>query len=218
MRLHSISGRFAVESCVAAITLLIVSPLLLLVGLAVFVESGLPILFLQTRVGRNGHLFRLVKIRTMRSRASGNGITVSGDPRVTRVGRVLRKFKLDELPQLWNVVRGQMSLVGPRPEVPEFVDLTQPVWRSVLRVRPGITDPVSIAYRDEENLLATANDAVRFYRESVLPDKLARTLCYLENRSAWRDLLVIVQTIRCAAFPQQFESKRAEVVRLGDPR
>jgi lipopolysaccharide/colanic/teichoic acid biosynthesis glycosyltransferase len=131
---------------------------------------------------------------------------------------VLRKFKLDELPQLWNVVRGQMSLVGPRPEVPEFVDLTQPVWRSVLRVRPGITDPVSIAYRDEENLLATANDAVRFYREILLPDKLARTLCYLENRSVWRDLLVVVQTIRCAAFPQQFESKRAEVIRLGDPR
>jgi lipopolysaccharide/colanic/teichoic acid biosynthesis glycosyltransferase len=218
MRLYSVSGRFAVESCVAAITLLIFSPVLLLVGLAVFFESGLPILFLQTRVGRNGRLFRLVKIRTMRSRASGSGITVSGDPRVTRVGRVLRKFKLDELPQLWNVVRGQMSLVGPRPEVPEFVDLSQPVWRSVLRVRPGITDPVSIAYRDEENLLATANDAVRFYRESVLPDKLARTLCYLENRSAWRDLLVIVQTIRCAAFPRQFKSKRAEVVRLGDPR
>jgi lipopolysaccharide/colanic/teichoic acid biosynthesis glycosyltransferase len=187
-------------------------------ALAVFVESGLPILFLQTRVGRNGQLFRLVKIRTMRPRASGHGITVSGDPRITRVGRVLRKFKLDELPQLWNVVRGQMSLVGPRPEVPEFVDLTQPVWRSVLRVRPGITDPVSIAYRDEESLLATANDAVRFYRESVLPDKLARTLCYLENRSAWRDLLVIAQTIRCAAFPQQVESKRAEIARLGDPR
>ena len=206
------------ESCVAAIALLIFSPLLLVVGVAVLLESGLPILFLQTRVGRDGHLFRLVKIRTMRSRASSSGITISGDPRVTRVGRVLRKFKLDELPQLWNVMRGQMSLVGPRPEVPEFVDLTQPVWRSVLRVRPGITDPVSIAYRDEENLLATANDAVQFYRESVLPDKLARTLCYLEKRSVWRDLMVIVQTIRCAAFPQHFESKRAEVVRLGDPR
>ncbi|MCU1241119.1 MAG: sugar transferase [Candidatus Acidoferrum typicum] len=194
------------------------SPILLAIGLAVFLENGLPILFLQTRVGRNGQLFRMVKIRTMRSGANGSGITISGDCRVTRVGRVLRKFKLDELPQLWNVVRGQMSLVGPRPEVPEFVDLSEPVWRSVLRVRPGITDPVSVAYRDEEKLLAKANDAVRFYREIVLPDKLARTLGYLENRSLWGDVLVIVQTIRCAAFPQQFESKRAETIRLGDPR
>jgi len=207
-----------VESCVSAILLLMISPILSVIALAVLLESGLPILFLQTRVGRNGQLFRLVKIRTMRSETTGCGITISGDPRVTRVGAVLRKFKVDELPQLWNVAVGQMSLVGPRPEVPEFVNLSEPVWRSVLRVRPGITDPVSITYRDEEKLLATADNAVKFYRETVLPDKLARTLRYLENRSAWRDFLIIMQTIWCAAFPVQFKSKTAELVGLGDPR
>jgi lipopolysaccharide/colanic/teichoic acid biosynthesis glycosyltransferase len=194
------------------------SPILSVIALAVFLESGLPILFLQTRVGRNGQLFRIVKIRTMRSGASGCGITISGDPRLTRVGAMLRKFKLDELPQLWNVVVGQMSLVGPRPEVPEFVNLSEPVWRSVLRVRPGITDPVSVAYRDEEKLLATADNAVKFYRETVLPDKLARTLRYIENRSAWSDFLIIMQTVWCAAFPERVESKGAELVGLGDPR
>jgi lipopolysaccharide/colanic/teichoic acid biosynthesis glycosyltransferase len=127
---------------------------------------------------------------------------------VTRVGKILRKFKLDELPQLWNVLRGEMSLVGPRPEIPEFVDLNLPIWRSVLQVRPGITDPVSIAYRNEERLLATAEDPVRLYRETILPDKLKRNIAYLSERSLSRDLKVILQTLRCAVFP---EAKEPEV-------
>jgi lipopolysaccharide/colanic/teichoic acid biosynthesis glycosyltransferase len=137
----------------------------------------------------------------MRQSTKGQSITASGDPRVTRVGKIVRKFKLDELPQLWNVLRGEMSLVGPRPEIPEFVDLDLPIWKSVLEVRPGITDPVSIAYRDEEKLLAAAEDPIRYYRETVLPDKLRRNLAYLRKRSLWSDLRVLAETVRCAALP-----------------
>jgi lipopolysaccharide/colanic/teichoic acid biosynthesis glycosyltransferase len=180
---------------------LVLSPVLLLIGLAVTLETGLPVLFRQIRVGRNGEPFHLLKFRTMRAGKSGLSITVRGDSRVTRVGRVLRKFKLDELPQLWNVVRGEMSLVGPRPEVPEFVDMKNPVWRSVLRVRPGITDPASILYRNEEELLAKAPNPVEFYEETLLPTKLALNLAYLEKQSFWGDVGVIWQTARCAIFP-----------------
>jgi lipopolysaccharide/colanic/teichoic acid biosynthesis glycosyltransferase len=206
----------AVESCSCALALLILSPILVGIAVAVFLESGLPILFSQTRVGRDRKAFRLLKIRTMHQGLQGSCITASGDPRITRTGKFLRKFKLDELPQLWNVVRGDMSLVGPRPEVPQFVDPTDPVWRSVLRVRPGITDPASIAYRDEEELLATANDPIRFYKEVVLPDKLARNLAYLEKRSLWSDLGVIVRTVRCAALPKQFDPNEARISTPGD--
>jgi lipopolysaccharide/colanic/teichoic acid biosynthesis glycosyltransferase len=201
-------GRLVVESIVSALLLILLSPALLLIAIATLVESGWPVLFFQTRVGRGGKPFRLVKIRSMRPAVAGRCITSSGDPRVTRVGKILRKFKLDELPQLWNVLRGEMSLVGPRPEIPEFVDLNLPIWRSVLQVRPGITDPVSIAYRNEERLLATAEDPVRLYRETILPDKLKRNIAYLSERSLSRDLKVILQTLRCAVFP---EAKEPEV-------
>jgi lipopolysaccharide/colanic/teichoic acid biosynthesis glycosyltransferase len=195
------------ERIISAFLLVLLSPMLLLIGVAVLIENGWPVLFFQTRVGRGGKPFRLVKIRSMRPAVEGRCITSGGDPRVTRVGEILRKFKLDELTQLWNVVRGEMSLVGPRPEIPEFVDLNQPIWKSVLQVRPGITDPVSIAYRNEERLLATAQDPLRFYRETILPDKLKRNVAYLSERSLWRDLKVIFQTLRCAALPEAKEPK-----------
>jgi lipopolysaccharide/colanic/teichoic acid biosynthesis glycosyltransferase len=142
----------------------------------------------------------------MRLGQKGSSITSLGDRRITRIGKFIRKYKLDELPQLWNVVRGDMSLVGPRPEIPQFVDLADPVWRSVLAVRPGITDPASIAYRDEEVLLATASDPIRFYKEKILPDKLARNLEYLQTRSVWSDITVIAETIRAVLLPAR--SKR----------
>jgi lipopolysaccharide/colanic/teichoic acid biosynthesis glycosyltransferase len=195
------AGRLIGERAVATILLILATPLLLVIAVATVIESGWPFLFLQTRVGRGGRAFRLVKIRSMRQSTKGQSITASGDPRVTRVGKIVRKFKLDELPQLWNVLRGEMSLVGPRPEIPEFVDLDLPIWKSVLEVRPGITDPVSIAYRDEEKLLAAADDPIRYYRETVLPDKLRRNLAYLRKRSLWSDLRVLAETVRCAALP-----------------
>lgn len=215
-RMRSSWTRLVTEGCASALALLALSPVLLLIAFAVFIESGWPILFSQTRVGRNGKLFRLPKIRSMRATSSGCSITASSDPRITRVGRVLRKYKLDELPQLWNVVCGQMSLVGPRPELPEFVDLSQPLWRSVLQVRPGITDPVSIAYRNEEKLLASVEDPVRFYRETILPDKLTRNLTYLGERSFWRDLEVILRTVGCAAFPENLDRKQGRILAPGD--
>jgi lipopolysaccharide/colanic/teichoic acid biosynthesis glycosyltransferase len=195
------AGRLIGERAVATILLILATPLLVVIAVATVIESGWPFLFLQTRVGRGGRAFRLVKIRSMRQSTKGQSITASGDPRVTRVGKIVRKFKLDELPQLWNVLRGEMSLVGPRPEIPEFVDLDLPIWKSVLEVRPGITDPVSIAYRDEEKLLAAAEDPIRYYRETVLPDKLRRNLAYLRKRSLWSDLRVLAETVRCAALP-----------------
>ena len=190
------------EGVIAAILLVLTAPLLAVIAIATVVESGWPFLFFQTRIGREGRSFRLVKIRSMRQCTKGRSITASGDPRVTRVGKIVRKFKLDELPQLWNVMRGEMSLVGPRPEIPEFVDLDLPIWRSVLQVRPGITDPVSIAYRDEEKLLAAAEDPIRYYRETILPAKLQRNLAYLRERSFWSDLRVLAETVRCAALPE----------------
>ena len=136
-------------------------------------------------------------------------MTMSGDPRVTRTGRILRRFKLDELPQLWNVIRGDMALVGPRPEVPEFVDPGSPLWQAVLRVRPGITDPVSIAFRNEERLLAAASDPIGYYRRRVLPAKLNANVAYLRNRSPWRDIRIIGKTFFCAAFPDETNPQKS---------
>jgi lipopolysaccharide/colanic/teichoic acid biosynthesis glycosyltransferase len=194
-------GHRLLDGFVAGCGLLVLTPILACVGASIVLETGFPILFTQDRIGRRGKPFRLKKFRTMRPGKKGTAITVSGDSRITRVGRFLRKFKLDELPQLWNVVRGDMSLVGPRPEVPEFVDFNEPMWRAVLQARPGITDPASIAYRDEETLLAGAADPIAYYRECVLPAKLALNVEYLKKRTIASDFKVILQTIRCALLP-----------------
>lgn len=194
-------GRSLVEGCLCALALVLLSPALFMIGATIFLESGWPVLFSQTRVGRSGKLFRLLKFRTMYQGMRGPLITARGDCRITRAGKVLRRLKLDELPQLWHVVRGQMSLVGPRPELPDFVDLSNPIWREVLRVRPGITDSVSLAYRNEEELLATVPDPLRFYKQILLPEKLQRNLAHLGNRSLWNDMQVLMRSVRCLAFP-----------------
>jgi lipopolysaccharide/colanic/teichoic acid biosynthesis glycosyltransferase len=171
-------------------------------GLAVVLTSSGPVFFRQERVGRGGRVFRLVKLRTMQVDTSGPQLTASGDPRVTTVGRFLRKTKLDELPQLWNVLRGEMSFVGPRPEVPRYVDLEDPLWREVLTVRPGITDPVTVFLRDEEAVLAEApGDRERFYREQLLPYKLEKYALYLRGRTWWSDLRVILATVGALVAP-----------------
>lgn len=200
------------EICVSAVALIALAPLLGVIAGSIFAESGLPILFWQGRVGRNGTTFRLLKFRSMRQDTKGPSITASGDRRVTSVGRILRKFKLDELPQLWNVVRGEMSLVGPRPEVPEFVDFGRPEWHCILQVRPGITDPASIVYRDEERLLAGVADPIHYYRKTLLPAKLAMNMAYLRERTFWTDVKVILRTARCAAFPGRFDTREAECI------
>ena len=133
----------------------------------------------------------------MQHGATGLEISAADDVRITPIGRVLRRLKLDELPQLWNVIRGDMSLVGPRPEVPRYVDANDPLWTEVLRVRPGLTDPATLRYRDEERLLAAVSgDRDRHYREVVLPAKLRESLAYLRRRSWRTDLSVLLGTIR----------------------
>jgi lipopolysaccharide/colanic/teichoic acid biosynthesis glycosyltransferase len=194
------------ERIFCAVALVLLSPILLAISMAILLDTRWPILFAQARVGRHAAMFRLFKFRTMRQGTAGPCITAGGDRRITRTGALLRKFKLDELPQLWNVVCGNMSLVGPRPEVPDFVDYDQPVWRSVLQVRPGITDPASIAYYREEELLAKASDPIACYREVILPAKLALNVAYQEKRTIWSDIQVILTTLWCAFFRSELKT------------
>jgi lipopolysaccharide/colanic/teichoic acid biosynthesis glycosyltransferase len=184
----------AVESTLACLGLAVASPILLLTAGLVAATSPGPVLFRQQRVGLGGRPFTLFKLRTMKVAPEGSQLTASGDARVTPVGRWLRRFKLDEIPQLWNVVRGDMSLVGPRPEVPRYVDPESPLWRQVLSARPGLTDPVTLRLRDEETLLAGVDDPERFYRERLLPWKLRGYVDYLERRSWATDLGVLGAT------------------------
>ena len=181
----------------ASIGLLLLSPLFLAVAIVIRRSSPGPVFFRQVRVGRGGVPFSIFKFRTMRVDAERHGgqLTVGADSRITPLGQILRRYKLDELPQLINVVLGDMSLVGPRPEVPRYVALYDERQRAVLDVRPGITDPASIAYRDENALLASAADAEATYVTEVLPAKLQINLAYLERRSLLSDVGVILQTL-----------------------
>ncbi len=175
--------------------LLILAPLLLLAALWIKLDSPGPALFRQTRVGRRGVPFTIHKFRTMRVEP-GAAITVGADPRITRSGHLLRQTKLDELPQLWDVLRGAMSLVGPRPELPRYVELYPADLRErVLSVRPGITDPASLAFSHEAELLAAAADPEREYREVVLPAKLRLSADYAASASLVTDLRLILATL-----------------------
>lgn len=178
--------------------LVLLSPLLLLVALWIKLDSPGPVLFRQERVGRFGRPFFIHKFRSMRvdAPALGPQITIGQDPRITRSGRWLRASKLDELPQLWDVFRGAMSLVGPRPEVPRYVALYTPEQRDlVLSVRPGITDPASLQFRNESEVLARAADPEREYAEVILPAKLQIAGDYVRQASVWGDLRLILATL-----------------------
>ena len=184
----------------AGIGSVVLSPLLLAIGLLVRIRDGAPVLFRQERVGRDGATFAILKFRTMRQGRPGDPeVTVAGDSRVTDIGRVLRRTKLDELPQLLNVLRGDMSLVGPRPEVPSYVaDWPDDARRVVLSVRPGITDPASLEHFDEEAVLAAYDDPIDAYRTVVTPRKLAMYERYVENQSLLSDLKIVIATVRRA--------------------
>ena len=165
--------------------LIILSPLLLLISLCIVFDSRGGVFYRQIRVGKNGKDFKLYKFRSMRSGSDRRGLITVGekDSRITRVGYFLRKYKLDELPQLINVLKGEMSLVGPRPEVRKYVDLYTPEQRKVLSVVPGITDYASIEYVDENRILGGAADPDKVYVEEILPDKIRYNMKYIENRS-----------------------------------
>ncbi len=150
--------------------LLVAAPVIALAGIGLALSSGFPIFFRQTRVGRCARPFTLVKLRTMHVTRSALNVTASDDARVTRLGRFLRRSKLDELPELWNILKGDMSFVGPRPEVPQYVDPESPAWREVLLARPGLTDPVTLRFRNEELLMGRVEgDRDAFYRETLQP-------------------------------------------------
>ncbi len=188
--------RRSVDIMASLIGVVVLFPLFILVGIAIKWDSPGPVFYRARRVGRYGREFRLWKFRTMVADAEsqGPGITASGDSRITRVGHFLRRTKIDELPQLVNVLLGDMSLVGPRPEDPRYVALYTSEQRKILEVRPGITSAASLAYRHEEQLLS-GDDWEEVYRNQVLPDKLAIDLNYLEHRTFLSDIQLIFRTI-----------------------
>ncbi len=183
----------------SACGLTVLSPLFVLVAWTIGRDSPGPVFFRQVRVGREGKLFRIYKFRTMGTDAEKKGtlITVGQDIRVTRVGRVLRQYKIDELPQLINVFLGDMSLVGPRPEVPRYVEHWPVKLRDeILSVRPGITDFAAIEFKDENSLLEGAQDPEKIYIEQILPVKIEYYLKYVRERSLWLDVKLIFRTLQ----------------------
>jgi len=182
-----------IDIVLSSLVLLLLSPILAVVALAVWLDSAGPILFRQERVGLRFRHFRIVKFRTMRV-ATGPTVTIAGDTRVTRVGKCLRLTKLDEVPQFWNVLRGDMSLVGPRPEVQQYVEMFKDRYRKVLTVRPGITDLASIHFRNEEEILASSTEPLKEYAERILPAKLDLAEQYIRTRTIFRDVSILFHT------------------------
>jgi len=182
---------------VSSVGLLLFSPVAALVAILIKFDSRGPLLFRQERVGQGLRTFRIYKFRSMVVDAplKGGPLTAAGDPRLTRVGRILRKTKIDELPQLINVLRGEMTLVGPRPEVPRYVALFRNDYEEILRIRPGITDLASLKYRDESSVLSRAEDPEQEYLTRVLPDKIALAKEYVRRSSLTFDISLILKTV-----------------------
>jgi lipopolysaccharide/colanic/teichoic acid biosynthesis glycosyltransferase len=190
-------GKRALDLLGASLGLLLLSPLFLAISTLVRLSGGGGVFFRQERIGYGGEPYRMWKFRTMIPDAERQGpqLTVGGDPRITPVGHWLRRYKLDELPQLINVLAGEMSLVGPRPEVKRYVELYAPEERRVLGLVPGITDPASIAYRNESEILARAEDPEALYVSEIMPAKIRTNLAYASRSTVWSDIGVIVRTI-----------------------
>ncbi len=190
-------GKRAFDIVVSATALILLAPVLVLVAIAIWLGSPGPALFRQERVGRGFRPFRILKFRTMVVDAPklGGPLTAGDrDPRITRIGGMLRATKLDELPQLINVLRGDMSFVGPRPEMAKYVEQFRAEYAKLLSVRPGITDPSSLRYRNEGRLLANATDPEAYYLEQILPDKIRLSATYVDTISCASDLTLIVRT------------------------
>ena len=178
--------------------LIILSPVLIILSLLIIITSPGMVLYSQKRVGKQGELFTLYKFRTMIHNAdtmSGGSITVENDDRITVIGKLLRRWKLDELPTLWNVLKGDMSFVGPRPDVPGYADKLVGESRRVLEMRPGITGPATLKYSNEEKLLAEVENPKKYNDEVVFPDKVQINLEYVDNWSFWMDIKIIFKTV-----------------------
>ena len=188
--------KFLFDRVVAFVGLLFLWPVLIVVAVLIRVKMpGGPVIFKQQRVGRNGKLFTMYKFRSMTVSHSGSSVSVAGESRITPLGAKLRKYKLDELPELWNVLIGDMSFVGPRPDVPGYADQLKGDDRRVLKLRPGITGPASMKYRNEEEILASVSDPVKYNDEVIFPDKVRINLYYLDHQSFWMDIKLIICTV-----------------------
>lgn len=184
----------AFDITAAAVGIVILWPVIAVTWVLASWDTGASGFFRQQRVGRGGKLFWVVKLRTMRP-VGGSSVTTAGDPRITRLGAKLRRYKLDELPQLWNVLCGSMSFVGPRPDVSGYLDSLAGPDREILKLRPGITGPATLKYRDEEYILAKVDDPERYNSEVIWPDKVRINLDYLQNWSFRKDLAYIYETV-----------------------
>ncbi len=191
----------SIDVMVAGLMLMVFFPLLVLCGLLVKLDSRGPALFLQVRMGRDFTPFKLLKFRTMREGESGSAITLGFDSRVTRLGRWLRHWKLDELPQLWNVLRGEMSLVGPRPVIPELTREFEDEYRHLLRVRPGLTDPATVQYCHEAEMLSRVAEPMDYFKKVVTPEKLRLSRAYLRRATVVKDFGVMARTVQALLSP-----------------
>lgn len=188
--------KFIFDRLMAMVGLLVLWPVLLVVAVMIRVKMpGGPVIFRQKRVGRNGRLFTMYKFRSMTVGHGGSSVSVAGESRITPLGAKLRHYKLDELPELWNVLIGDMSFVGPRPDVPGYADQLKGEDREVLKLRPGITGPASLKYRDEEDLLAQQPDPQKYNDEVIFPDKVRINLYYLHHYSFIKDIEMIFCTV-----------------------
>ena len=186
------------DRIMALFGLVFLSPMLLIVAILIKLKMpGGPIIFSQKRVGQHGKLFTMYKFRSMTVGHGGSSISVAGESRITPLGAKLRKYKLDELPELWNVLIGDMSFVGPRPDVPGYVDILEGNNRRVLELKPGITGPASLKYRNEEEILAMQDDPIKYNDEVIFPDKVKINLKYLDNWSFFDDIKIIIHTLLC---------------------
>lgn len=188
--------KYIFDRTVSFVGLLLLWPVLLVVAIMIMIKMpGGPVLFTQKRVGRDGKLFTMYKFRSMTVGHGGSSVSVAGESRITPLGAKLRKYKLDELPELWNVLIGDMSFVGPRPDVPGYADALTGEDREVLKLRPGITGPASLKYRDEEEILARVEDPQKYNDEVIFPDKVRINRYYLHHYSFWMDIRMIFATV-----------------------
>ncbi len=188
--------KYIFDRVMALVGLLFLWPVLLVVAILIKIRMpGGPVIFKQRRVGRNGRLFTMYKFRSMTVGHGGSSVSVAGESRITPLGAKLRHYKLDELPELWNVLIGDMSFVGPRPDVPGYADQLKCDDREVLKLRPGITGPASLKYRDEENLLAKQSDPQKYNDDVIFPDKVRINRYYLHHYSFVRDIQMIFCTV-----------------------
>ena len=190
-----------VDVVLSALFLCLSLPILALSALIIRLSSPGPVLFRQERMGRGFRPFKILKLRTMAYADAGLAYTLGPDPRITPFGKLLRRTKIDELPQLWNVLRGEMSLVGPRPVVPELTTEFHVHYVLLLRGRPGLTDPASLKYSQEARLLATSGDPMHFFKTVVTPDKIEISLEYMENANLWTDLVTLAMTGLICCLP-----------------